>query len=73
MRLQPGREIRLAIESPAVSRVWKFSPQIGTFWPAGDAERAWPMAVLGPRLRRDYGAGRWYTVAEIVDQEVEIW
>jgi putative ABC transport system permease protein len=48
-----SRSVNIYGVTPAVSRVWKFEPQIGTFWPAGDAERAWPMAVLGPRLRRE--------------------
>lgn len=48
-----SRSVNVYGVTPAVARVWKFEPQIGTFWPAGDPERAWPMAVLGPKLRRE--------------------
>jgi putative ABC transport system permease protein len=36
-----------------VTAVWRFRPQVGGFWPAGDPDRAWPMTVLGPKLRRE--------------------
>ena len=48
-----SRSVNIYGVTPDVADVWKFSPQVGTFWPGGNPERAWPMAVLGPRLRRE--------------------
>ena len=48
-----SRAVNIYGVTPAVAGVWKFRPQVGTFWPGGVPERAWPMAVLGPRLRRE--------------------
>jgi putative ABC transport system permease protein len=48
-----SRSVNIYGVTPAVAQVWKFHPQVGSFWPATDPERAWPMAVLGPKLRRE--------------------
>jgi putative ABC transport system permease protein len=48
-----SRSVNVYGVTPAVVEVWRFRPQVGGFWPGGDAERAWPMAVIGPKLRRE--------------------
>lgn len=48
-----SRSVNVYGVTPAVTRVWRFRPQVGSFWPEGDAQRAYPMAVIGPRLRRE--------------------
>ncbi|HEV8629105.1 MAG TPA: ABC transporter permease [Thermoanaerobaculia bacterium] len=48
-----SRSVNVYGVTPAVARVWRFRPQMGSFWPAGNARRAYPMAVIGWRLRRE--------------------
>jgi putative ABC transport system permease protein len=48
-----SRAVNVYGVTPAVVQVWRFRPQVGSFWPSGDAGRAWPMTVLGPKLRRE--------------------
>jgi putative ABC transport system permease protein len=48
-----SRSVNVYGVTPSVTQVWRFRPQVGAFWPGGDPYRAWPMTVLGPRLRRE--------------------
>jgi putative ABC transport system permease protein len=48
-----SRAVNVYGVTPAVTRVWKFRPRVGGFWPGGDPRRPWPMAVIGPKLRRE--------------------
>ena len=48
-----SRSVNVYGVTPSVTEVWRFRPRMGSFWPAGDPTRAWPMAVLGTRLRRE--------------------
>ncbi len=53
-----GRSVFIYGVTPEVSEVWKFRVRQGTFWPTGDPRRAPPMAVLGPKLKRElFGSG----------------
>jgi putative ABC transport system permease protein len=52
-RGQRSRAVNVYGVTPSVVQVWRFRPQVGAFWPGGDPQRAWPMTVLGPRLRRE--------------------
>ncbi|HVS01835.1 MAG TPA: ABC transporter permease, partial [Thermoanaerobaculia bacterium] len=62
-----GRSVNIYGITPEMGPVWKFQPQVGGFWPAGDPERAYPMAILGVRLQRElFGdqnpLGRWVRI-----------
>ncbi|HXT20923.1 MAG TPA: ABC transporter permease, partial [Thermoanaerobaculia bacterium] len=46
-----SRSVNVYGVTPAVVQVWKFRPQLGAFWPAGDPHHPYPMAVLGKKLR----------------------
>lgn len=48
-----SRAVNIYGVTPAVVRVWKFRPQLGSFWPAGDPHRPYPAALLGTKLRRE--------------------
>lgn len=48
-----SRSVNVYGITPAVRQVWLFDVQSGSFWPDGDSLRSYPMAVLGPSLRRE--------------------
>jgi putative ABC transport system permease protein len=48
-----GRSVFVYGVTPDVPEVWKFRIRQGRFLPAGDPWRAAPLAVLGPKLKRE--------------------
>ena len=53
-----GRSVFVYGVTSEVPRVWKFEVGQGRFLPAGDPRRAAPLAVLGPKLKREiFGTG----------------
>ena len=48
-----SRSVNIYGVTPSMAEVWKARPQLGGFWPAGDAHRPYPMAVIGRKLRRE--------------------
>ena len=48
-----SRSVNIYGITPGVREVWLFEVQAGTFWPDGDSMRGFPMAVLGPSLKRE--------------------
>ena len=39
--------------TPDAPRVWKYGVRQGSFWPKGDPNRGYQLAVLGPKLKRE--------------------
>lgn len=48
-----GRSVVVYGVTPNIPRAWKFKIRQGTFWPAGDVQRGYQFAVLGPKLKRE--------------------
>ncbi len=48
-----GRSVFVYGVTPNLPRVWRSSLRQGGFWPAGELRRGAPVAVLGPKLRRE--------------------
>lgn len=48
-----SRSVNIYGVTPSMVTVWKARTQIGGFWPAGNPHRAYPMAVIGHKLRRE--------------------
>jgi putative ABC transport system permease protein len=48
-----SRSVNIYGVTPVVTELWKFHPRMGGFWPDTDPHRAYPMAVLGARLRHE--------------------
>ncbi len=48
-----GRSVIIYGVTPSLPEVWKFRVRQGSFWPAGDPQRASSYVVLGPTLKRE--------------------
>ena len=48
-----GRSVPIYGVTSYVPDMWRFRVRQGGFWPHGDVRRARPMAVLGPKLKRE--------------------
>lgn len=48
-----GRSVFIYGVTPDAPKVWKYQVRLGTFWPAGDANRGSQFVVLGPKLKRE--------------------
>lgn len=48
-----GRSVFIYGVTPDAPQVWKYQVRQGSFWPAGDPNRGYQLAVLGPKLKRE--------------------
>ena len=50
-----GRSRRVLVYgiTPNIPTVWRWKLRVGSFWPSGDPRRGSPVAVLGPKLKRE--------------------
>jgi putative ABC transport system permease protein len=48
-----GRSVFVYGVTPNIAEVWRWGVHVGAFWPEGDPRRGAPLAVLGPKLRRE--------------------
>lgn len=48
-----GRSVFIYGVTPDAPQVWKYQVRQGSFWPEGDPNRGYQLAVLGPKLKRE--------------------
>lgn len=48
-----GRSVMVYGVTPNIPTVWRWRLRVGSFWSAGDPRRGAPLAVLGPKLKRE--------------------
>ena len=48
-----GRSVFVYGVTPDAPKVWKYNVRQGSFWPEGDPNRGYQLAVLGPKLKRE--------------------